>query len=130
MTRTLKWLAAIGLAALSSAPALAASATPVGSWEVTTGEARYKVTSCGDGGGLLCAKLIWLREDQRTNENLAVLNKYVVRGAQPASANKWEGNVVFEGKTYDGTLTMVSKNYLTLKGCSGILCQTYQLTRI
>jgi uncharacterized protein (DUF2147 family) len=129
MTRSLKWLATIGLAVLSAAPALAAGPTPVGSWEVTTGEARYKITSCGEGGQL-CAKLIWLREDQRTDENLAVLNKYVVRGAQPASDNKWQGNVLFEGKSYDGTLTMVSKNYLTLKGCSGILCQTYQLTRI
>lgn len=129
MTSPLKWLAAIGLAALSAAPALAASATPVGSWEVTTGEARYKITACGEAGHL-CAKLVWLREDQRTDENLAVLNKYVVRGAQPASDNKWKGNVLFEGKSYDGTLTVVSKNYLTLKGCSGILCQTYQLTRI
>ncbi|RYE11436.1 MAG: DUF2147 domain-containing protein [Hyphomicrobiales bacterium] len=131
MTRTLKWLAAIGIATLSVAPAyaLAASATPVGSWQVTTGEARYKITACGDDGEL-CAKLIWLRDDQRTDENLAVLNKYVVQGAERATENKWEGNVLFEGRSYDGTMTLVSKNYMTLKGCSGILCQTYELTRI
>lgn len=131
MTRTLKWLAAIGLAAFSLAPAvaMAASATPVGSWEVTTGEARYKVTACGDGGQL-CAKLIWLSEAERTDKNLAVLNEYVVRGAQPSGANSWSGNVIFDGRTYEGTMTLVSKNYMTLKGCSGILCQTYQLTRI
>jgi len=27
-------------------------------------------------------------------------------------------------------MTLKSTNYMTLKGCSGILCQTYQLTRI
>lgn len=128
MTRTLKWAAALGLAALTAAPALAAPASPVGSWEVTTGEARYKITACGNGE--LCAKLIWLRDDQRTEENLAVLNKYVVRGAEQTDGNEWQGAVVFDGKAYEGTMTLKSTNYMTLKGCSGILCQTYQLTRI
>ena len=127
MTRTLKWAAALAFAALTAAPALAAPATPVGQWQVTSGEARYKVTACGDG---LCAKLVWLREDQRTKKNLAVLNKYVVRGAAKTAGNEWQGNLVFDGKAYDGKMTLVSKNYMTLKGCSGIICQTYQLTRI
>jgi uncharacterized protein (DUF2147 family) len=129
MTRFLSWAAALGLAALSTAPALAASASPVGSWEVTTGEARYKITACGDNGEL-CAKLVWLRDDQRTEQNLAVLNKYVVRGAEQTDANEWQGNIVFDGKAYEGKMILKSTNYITLKGCSGILCQTYQLTRI
>ena len=129
MTRFLNWAAALAVAVLTAAPALAAPATPVGSWEVTTGEARYKVTTCGEGAQL-CAKLIWLREDQRTEQNLAVLNKYVVRGAERVGANSWAGNLVFEGKAYDGEMTLKSTNYMTLKGCSGILCQTFQLTRI
>jgi uncharacterized protein (DUF2147 family) len=129
MTRLLKWAAAFGFAALTAAPALAGSPSPVGSWEVTSGEARYRVTACGDAGEL-CAKLIWLRDDQRTEGNLAVLNKYIVRGAEQTDGNQWQGNVVFDGKAYDGTMTLRSTNNMTLKGCSGILCQTYQLTRI
>jgi uncharacterized protein (DUF2147 family) len=129
MTRFLNWAAALGVAALTAVPVLAAPASPVGSWEVTTGEARYKVTACGDAGEL-CARLIWLRDDQRTEKNLAVLNKYVVRGAERTGANVWQGNVVFDGKAYEGKMTLKSTNYMTLKGCSGILCQTYQLTRI
>ena len=129
MTRFLNWAAALGVAAMTAAPVLAAPASPVGSWEVTTGEARYQVTACGDTGEL-CAKLIWLRDDQRTEKNLAVLNKYVVRGAERTAANVWQGNVVFDGKAYEGKMTLKSTNYMTLKGCSGILCQTYQLTRI
>jgi uncharacterized protein (DUF2147 family) len=54
----------------------------------------------------------------------------VVRGAAHTGGNEWEGNVTFDGKSYDGKMTLVSRNYMTLKGCSGILCQTYQLTRI
>ena len=38
--------------------------------------------------------------------------------------------LTMNGNSYAGTMQMVSKNYMTLKGCSGILCQTYQLTRI
>lgn len=129
MKRALGWAAALCLAAFTAAPTLAAPATPVGSWEVTSGEARYKITACGEGSAL-CAKLIWLREDQRTEANLAVLNKLVVNGAAKTDDNEWSGNVVFEGRAYDGKMTLVSKNYMTLKGCSGILCQTFQLTRI
>lgn len=129
MTRTLKWLAALTFAALSIGPALAAGTTPVGSWQVTTGEARYRVTTCG-AHGALCAKLVWLRSDAKTQDNLAVLNTYIVKGARPLAAGKWSGNVVFSGHSYDGTMTLVSKNFMTLRGCSGILCQTFELTRI
>ena len=128
MKRLLNWIASLAMLALATAPALAASATPVGTWQVTTGEARYAVVSCG--GGNLCAKLVWLRADARTADNLALLNKYVVRGAAPVGGGKWNGNVTFNGHSYDGTMQLVSKNYMTLKGCSGILCQTYEFTRI
>ncbi len=127
MKRPMNWIAALAIATLSAAPALAAGATPVGTWQVTTGEARYRVTSCSGG---LCAKLVWLRSDARTEDNLALLNKYVVRGAAPAGGGKWNGNVTLNGHSYDGTMQLVSKNYMTLKGCSGILCQTYEFTRI
>ena len=128
MTRPLSWIAATAFASLSIGPSLAASATsPVGQWQVTTGEARYTVTSCGAG---LCARLVWLRSDARTKDNLALMNKYVVRGAQPAGNGTWTGNLTMNGNNYAGTMQLVSKNYMTLKGCSGILCQTYEFTRI
>jgi uncharacterized protein (DUF2147 family) len=129
MTRTLKWMAAALFAALSTAPtlALAASASPVGQWQVTTGEARYAVSNCGGG---LCAKLVWLRSDARTDDNLALLNHYVVRGAKAKGDGRWTGSLTMNGNSYAGTMTLVSKNYMTLKGCSGMLCQTYQFTRI
>jgi uncharacterized protein (DUF2147 family) len=130
MKRNLQWLAGLAFAMLAAAPALASAASPVGSWQITTGEARYSVTACGEDGALLCARLIWLRADQRTDENLALLNTYVVRGAQPVAANQWAGNVVLDGRTYAGKVTLQSRNFMTLKGCSGIMCQTYQFTRI
>ena len=81
-------------------------------------------------GRQLCAKLTWLRSDARTDDNLALLNHYVVKGAQPAGSGKWAGNVLLNGHSYDGVMQMVSKNFMTLKGCAGVLCQTYEFTRI
>ena len=132
MTRTLKWIAAACFAAMSTAPSLALAATgpsPVGQWLVTSGEARYSVTSCGEGGQL-CARLVWLRADARTAENLALLNRYVVRGAQPVGNGRWSGDVTFNGHSYSGTMRLISKNFMTLRGCSGMLCQTYEFTRV
>lgn len=128
MKRTLNRIAALAFASLVSAPALAGGASPVGVWQVTTGEARYEVTACGSHQ--LCAKLVWLAPSARTADNLALLNTYVVKGAAPAGASTWAGNVTLNGSDYAGTMTLVSKNFMTLKGCSGILCQTYEFTRI
>lgn len=128
MTRTLNWTAAIAFASLSTVPALAAGPSPVGQWEISTGEARYQIVSCGEGE--LCAKLVWLRDDARTPQNLALLNSYVVRGAEPNGQGTWSGNVTFNGHDYRGTMTLLNHDLMSLKGCSGLLCQTVQLQRI
>jgi uncharacterized protein (DUF2147 family) len=44
--------------------------------------------------------------------------------------NEWSGNVLFDGQSYQGTLTLLSKNFMKLRGCAGFLCQTYEFTRI
>ncbi|HVY50518.1 MAG TPA: DUF2147 domain-containing protein [Devosia sp.] len=132
MTRSLSWIAAACFAALATLPSLAiggSETSPVGQWLVTTGEARYAVVSCGSAGQL-CAKLVWLRADARTDENVALLDHYVVRGAQPVGTGKWAGNVVLNGHSYAGTMQLVSRNFMTLRGCSGLLCQTYEFTRV
>jgi uncharacterized protein (DUF2147 family) len=120
------WLAA-GFALVLASPAFAAGASPLGYWQVTTGEARYSVVGCG---GMLCAKLVWLRTDARTEDNLALLNHYVVRGARPQGDGKWSGSLVVKGNNYAGTMTMVSNNFMRLDACSGFVCRTYEFTRL
>ena len=119
--------AAILCAGLAVAPAFAAD--PTGTWQSNTGESRYKVTYCGDGTQL-CAKLTWLRDDARTAENLAYLNRYVVKGAVQSGENRWKGNVAYEGKVYDGQVTMVSNNAMKLKGCKGMFCKSMSFSRL
>ncbi len=125
--RAVIWLVVATVCLAAPTVAGAAGISPMGRWEVTTGEARYSVVGCGRS---LCAKLIWLRSDARTEENLSLLNRYVVRGAQPQGDGKWSGSLVIKGNSYIGTMTMVSKNYMRLDACSGFLCRTYEFTRL
>lgn len=129
-----KWLAPALLAPALLAPsapfATAAdiAATPIGTWQLSTGESRFAVTYC-DGGSKICAKLTWLRADARTPENLAYLNRMVVT-ASPRAENEWSGTVVYDGQQYAGSVKMLNENSLKLSGCQGIFCKTLTLTRL
>lgn len=115
-------------AALTLTPALAAQ-SPAGTWQTVSGESRFEVTLCGDGTEV-CAKLVWLREDARTPENLPYLNSYVLMGAKRALENKWRGSAEYMGEVVKGTLTVVDGDTITINGCKGALCQKFELTRI
>lgn len=114
---------------LAAAVLPAHAADPTGTWQTTSGESRYKISYCGSGQQL-CAKLVWLRADARTADNLAYLNRYVVKGASPRAANSWAGTLNYAGDSYSGSLTMVSADALKLKGCKGVFCKTMSFTRI
>jgi len=118
--------AAVLTVGIATAPALAAD--PTGTWQSTSGESRYNVTYCGDGTQL-CAKLTWLREDARTEENLAYLGRFVVKGAQPTSDSSWAGKVAYAGDVFDGSVTMQGNNALKLKGCQGMFCKSMNFVR-
>lgn len=132
MTRIVALASVLFTAAAILAAPLAAAAqdwSPVGVWQTTTGESRYKVVACGKNGEI-CAKLIWLRDDARTADNLRYLDTYVVKGAIPVDANKWRGMVAYEGEQIRGSMTMVASNHMRLTGCKLIACTTLEFTRV
>lgn len=120
--------AAIIAAVVSIAPAFAAQ-SPAGTWQAVSGESRFEVTLCGDGTEV-CARLVWLRADAKTPENLGYLDSYVLKGAKRALENKWRGAAEYMGEVVKGTLTLVDSNTITINGCKGALCQKFELTRI
>jgi hypothetical protein len=128
MTLRLRTLAAaIAIACSSSFAAIAAdAASPVGSWQLSTGESRYDVAECGSDA--ICARLTWLRDDERTEENLALLGSVVIKGARVRD-NKWKGTAIYEGRRVDASMTMVDGDTMRLTGCQ-LLCQTLTLSRI
>ncbi|CAN7563068.1 hypothetical protein ASC89_08235 [Devosia sp. Root413D1] len=129
MPKSFKLIAtAIVATALAIAPAFAAQ-SPAGTWQTVSGESRFEVTLCGDGTEV-CARLVWLRDDARTADNLSYLNSYVLKGAKRALENKWRGSAEYMGEVVKGTLTLVDGNTMTINGCKGALCQKFELTRI
>lgn len=139
MTLITRKIAAVAMAlALGSAPAFAGdviktaavspASTPVGTWQTPGGDARFKVSLCGDGTQL-CAKLTWLRQDARSEENLRYLNKYVVQGAKAVQANKWRGTVSYNGEAFSGSVTLVG-DVMSLQGCKGIFCKSMDFQRL
>jgi uncharacterized protein (DUF2147 family) len=112
-----------------SLPVQAGDIDPVGQWEVDTGESRYRVSYCGDGTEL-CAKMIWLREDARTPENLALLNSYVVRGARLGEDRSWSGTVLYNGQSYASTVTLISNDSMRVESCAGFICRSFGLNRL
>ncbi len=131
MLRTLKTLgAAVAGMVMLALPALAAPTfNPEGAWEPGGKDMLYNVYLCGDGTQL-CAKLTWLRSDARTAENLAYLNRYVVKGAAPAAANQWQGQVNYAGDSFAGNLTLTGSNSLRLSGCKGNCTTSLSTPRI
>ncbi len=128
MNTLFKTVAAAGLFALFAPSAMAAQ-SPAGLWQTTGGESRFEISLCGDGTQV-CAKLVWLRQDARTTDNLPYLNKYILMGAKRALENKWRGSAEYMGETVKGTLTLVDADTLTINGCRGALCQKVKLTRL
>ncbi len=129
MPKSFKLIAAAVVAtALAIVPAFAVQ-SPAGTWQTVTGESRFEVTLCGDGTEV-CARLVWLRDDARSAENLGYLNSYVLKGAKRALENKWRGSAEYLGEVVKGTLTLVDGNTMTINGCKGALCQKFELTRI
>jgi len=132
MQRAIRLVAIALLLGVGVAPVLAADlskASPVGSWQSEDGEARVKVTMCGNGTEL-CAQLTGLSGKARTPENIQLLNTYVLEKAEPADANVWHGTVHFNGQTALGDITLQSYNTITLKGCNLMACKSFQFNRI
>ena len=103
--------------------------TPIGKWQTTTGESRYEIKKCQNGKAI-CAKLVWLRSDARTPENLKLLNKVILSGATAVRSNKWRGALKYAGERLSGNLILVNSNRLRLNGCSFVFCKTINFKRI
>ncbi|MFO1125259.1 MAG: DUF2147 domain-containing protein [Methylocystis sp.] len=111
--------AAAALFALAGAPGALAGGEPYGTWLRPEAGQQFSFYDCG---GLLCAKLISVRnaEDQHA------IGTVILRGATKSGPKEWRGKLynAKDGNVYDGVITLKSANELTLKGCLwGVLCK-------
>ncbi|MGJ0397052.1 MAG: DUF2147 domain-containing protein [Methylocystis sp.] len=110
---------AAALLALAGASAAQAGGEPYGIWLRPEAGQQFSFYDCG---GLLCAKLVSVRnaEEQRA------VGTVILRGASKSGAKEWRGKLynTKDGNVYDGVITLKSANELTLKGCLwGVLCK-------
>jgi uncharacterized protein (DUF2147 family) len=109
-------------------PTLAQSATPEGSWRDKYGTI-FDISLCG-GGTDICAILIDIQGESRTEENLAYVNQQVLQASQTA-ANEWQGTVIYNGSEAAAKVTQNGPDSLSIQGCrAAILCQTLVFNRI
>ncbi|RUT34992.1 DUF2147 domain-containing protein [Arsenicitalea aurantiaca] len=126
----MKRVAVAMLAVLAMAGgAMAETLDPRGTWESASGESRYEVSLCGDGTAL-CARLVWLRENEMTPKNIPYLGSYLVEAARRVGPSEWRGEVQVFGETLGGTLRQISTDRMELRGCKFIFCKSFMLNRM
>jgi uncharacterized protein (DUF2147 family) len=135
-------LTALALITMPSAHA----ADPTGTWLTEAGTSRIRIVDCG---GALCGNIVWMKEPidpetqkprvDKMNPDAArrtrpLMGVTIVIGMKPSGADKWSGQVynAEDGKTYSGSITMVSAGALKLEGCAlaGLICKAQTWTRV
>lgn len=116
----------LGALAMMVQPAMA---SPVGIWEIEMRDSRYNVELCGDGTQL-CGTLIWLGNGADNAENMPYLNTLLIDHAKQVKPSLWKGDLSIYGQRASGTITQISADQITLKGCVAfVICKTYQMYR-
>ena len=114
--------------ALFSSPTLGQEASPEGIWRDSFGTI-LQFSLCGEGTQL-CATLLDVQGESRTEGNLAFVNQQIMQADQVA-ANQWRGAVMFDGSEAESTITQVAPDTVEIEGCRAVvLCQTLSFNRV
>jgi uncharacterized protein (DUF2147 family) len=128
----------------AASPASAQSAEPIGVWLTEKGDARVKVSKCGNG---ICGVIVGLKDsiDRATgqpqvddkNPNPALRTRPVIGIAlfiamRPSAPGKWSGQIynADDGGTYVSHVTFAGGDALHVEGCVGMICGGETWTRV
>lgn len=116
---------------LATSPAFATGLP--GEWLTEDKDAALTIAECG---GHLCGRIIWLdsardrggsvrldrNNPDRAKQGQRICGLVVIRDLKPTGANTWGGEVYNpqDGKTYRGTITVLSDNALRLRAYIGL----------
>jgi uncharacterized protein (DUF2147 family) len=126
----------------------AASADPSGYWVKPDAEreSKIQVFKCGSGRTQLCAKIAWLKEpndskgqplhdvrnEDPSRRGRPIVGLQLFTGLTASAPGTWNGSIYNpeDGHTYTATVTLVSRNQITLRGCKAwLLCGEKQWLR-
>ena len=132
--------AALATAALVSSPLFAADVT--GLWQTPTKGGQVQISKCGSS---LCGRLVsseGLKADpgltDKNNSNTGLrgrkLKGLTILTGFSGGPKEWTGGSIYnadDGRTYSGSITLVSDDTLRLRGCViSPLCKTQTWTRL
>ncbi len=115
---------------------------PAGYWATEKHESQIKITHCGTAA--ICGSVFWMKEpnDPKGNLRLDKENEDEAKRKRPllglqlinmkAEDEDWKGTVYNpqNGKTYNATLKMLTKNEVKIEGCVAyVLCGGQKWTR-
>jgi uncharacterized protein (DUF2147 family) len=122
-----------GFVALTTPLSTAVAAAPQGVWLTEDKDAALTITTCGPE---LCGRIIWLESATDPSGSLRldknnpdpakqtrrICGLVVITGLKPSGPDTWEGNVYNpeDGKTYSGSVTVLSDNALKLRAYIGL----------
>jgi uncharacterized protein (DUF2147 family) len=124
-------------------PAAAQSDDPNGIWLTQAGDARVRVSRCGDE---LCGTVVWLKDkidpstgrpftdDKNPDRALAkrpMIGLPLFLGMRRAGPGKWSGHIynADDGRTYVSNISITGPSTLKVEGCVGALCGSESWTR-
>lgn len=116
---------------------------PTGVWLTQAGDAKVRVSKCGDG---LCGVVVGLRDpidpntgkpavdDKNHNPSLAkrpMIGLPLFQGMAATGPNKWSGQIynADDGNTYASNISVSGPTTLRVEGCVGPLCGGETWTR-
>ncbi|MBN9007609.1 MAG: DUF2147 domain-containing protein [Rhizobiales bacterium] len=119
------------------------AADPSGVWLTQAGDAKVRVSKCGQG---ICGVVVWLREpidsatgkpavdDKNHNPSLArrpMIGLPLFQGMAQSGPNKWSGQIynADDGNTYASNISVAGPSTLRVEGCVGALCGGETWTR-
>jgi uncharacterized protein (DUF2147 family) len=110
-----------------------------GVWRHPDNGSHIKIAKCGAG---VCATIIKVTDPSRTDsenpdpklKKRPVQGITIMNGGKKTGDATWSGKLynTQDGKTYNGTLTVIDKTHLKLEGCvlGGLICQGPTWTRV
>jgi uncharacterized protein (DUF2147 family) len=120
-----------------------AGAEVTGVWLTQAGDAKVRVSKCGEG---ICGVIVWLKDpihpasgkpqvdDKNPNPALAkrpMIGLPLFMGMRSSGPNKWSGQIynAEDGNSYASNISVSSPATLRVEGCVGVLCGGESWTR-
>ena len=120
------------------------SSDPSGLWMTQAGDAKVRVSHCGEG---ICGVVVSLREptnpatgapfvdDKNPNPALAkrpIIGLPLFSGMHAAGPGKWSGQIynADDGSTYASHVSVTGPDTLRVEGCMGAFCGGETWTRV